>query len=235
MASLARTGHESSGPTDACSSSCPHPAARRASRRLHAHSARGGTDASSAFSSPPSEPHRSRSPAPARRMRPIAWRRDLRRRRRRRARRGGRARRGRRAGRRATRSPRRAASRVRRASTTSIHAACVEPARSSSCRRSSRVEIQLGLLVLLGVASEASLWKVEAGSIESIVVPRRRRRREPSSRARPRRRRSAARGLAPRQDRSSRSALVRRFSRPCAAIVAARSDPVASARTPTSP
>ena len=85
-------------------------------------------------------------------------------------------------------------------------------------------EIQLRLLVLLGVASEASLWKIEESSIEPMVAI--------GHGAESRRARATARaalrrgGLTLLGSRTLRSALVRRFSNPCAVIVA---------RVPSSP
>ena len=88
-------------------------------------------------------------------------------------------------------------------------------------------EIQLRLLVLLGVASEASLWKVEESSIEPMVAI--------GHGAESRRARATARaalrrgGLTLMGSRTLRSALVRRFSTPCAVVVARVPDPVARA------
>ena len=88
-------------------------------------------------------------------------------------------------------------------------------------------DIQLRLLVLLGVASEASLWKVEESSIEPMVAI--------GHGAESRRARATARaalrrgGLTLMGSRTLRSALVRRFSTPCAVVVARVPDTVARA------
>ena len=86
-------------------------------------------------------------------------------------------------------------------------------------------EIQLRLLVLLGIASEASLWKVEDGAVEPLVSI--------GQGAESRRARATARaalrrgGLTLLGSRTLRSALVRRFSTPCAVVVARVSGPIA--------
>jgi len=88
-------------------------------------------------------------------------------------------------------------------------------------------EIQLRLLVLLGIASEASLWKVVDGAVEPLVSV--------GDGAESRRARATARaalrrgGLTLLGSRSLRSALVRRFSTPCAVVVARVSEPVSRA------
>ena len=89
-------------------------------------------------------------------------------------------------------------------------------------------EIQLRLLVLLGVASEASLWRTDNGTLEpllSIGVAAESRRARATAR-------SALRGggtMSLLGGRTLRSAVVRRFRVPCAAIVARVSEPVARA------
>ena len=88
-------------------------------------------------------------------------------------------------------------------------------------------EIQLRLLVLLGVASEVSLWKVEESSIEPMVAI--------GHGAESRRARATARaalrrgGLTLMGSRTLRSSLVRRFSTPCAVVVARVPDTIARA------
>ena len=89
-------------------------------------------------------------------------------------------------------------------------------------------EIQIRLLVLLGIASEASLWKVEDGNnVEPLVSV--------GEGAASRRARATARaalrrgGLTLLGSRSLRSALVYRFSSPCAVVVARVSEPIARA------
>ncbi len=88
-------------------------------------------------------------------------------------------------------------------------------------------EIQLRLVVLIGVATEASLWNVDAGAVEPLVSI--------GEGAESRRARATARaairrgGLSLLGSRSLRSALVRRFSAPCAVVVARVSEPVARA------
>ena len=89
-------------------------------------------------------------------------------------------------------------------------------------------EIQLRLLVLLGVVVEVSLWHTVEGSVEPIVSV--------GEGAESRRARATARSslrgggmLSVLGARSFRSALVRRFRTPCAAIVARVSGPVARA------
>jgi signal transduction histidine kinase len=89
-------------------------------------------------------------------------------------------------------------------------------------------EIQLRLLVLLGVVAEVSLWHTIEGSVEPIVSV--------GESAESRRARatakSALRGggmLSMLGSRTFRSALVRRFRTPCAAIVARVTGPVARA------
>ena len=88
-------------------------------------------------------------------------------------------------------------------------------------------EIQLRLLVLLGIASEASLWKVEENAVEPMVSV--------GHGAESRRARATARaalrrgGLTLLGSRTLRSALVRRFSTPCAVIVARVPQPIARA------
>jgi signal transduction histidine kinase len=88
-------------------------------------------------------------------------------------------------------------------------------------------EIQLRLLVLLGAASEASLWKVADGGVEPLVSI--------GDGAESRRARATARaalrrgGLTLLGGRSLRSALVRRFFAPCAVVVARVTEPVARA------
>src|SRR5262245_391312 len=88
-------------------------------------------------------------------------------------------------------------------------------------------EIQLRLLVLLGIASEASLWKVVDSGIEPVVSI--------GQGAESRRARATARaalrrgGLTLLGGRTLRSALVRRFSTPCAIVVARVSEPISRA------
>ena len=89
-------------------------------------------------------------------------------------------------------------------------------------------EIELRLLVLLGVVVEVSLWHTIEGSVEPIVSV--------GEGAESRRARATARSslrgggmLSMLGARSFRSALVRRFRTPCAAIVARVSGPVARA------
>ena len=94
-------------------------------------------------------------------------------------------------GSRSTRSPRRAASRSRRRASTCTAWSCSSPLLLElpplvAC------EIQLRLLVQLGIATEASLWRDAAsGNVEPRALARRRARRA-AARARPRRRRCAA-------------------------------------------
>jgi signal transduction histidine kinase len=80
-------------------------------------------------------------------------------------------------------------------------------------------ELQLKLLVQLGIASEISLWRGEGGNIEPLVVV--------GHGAESRRARATARAALRRGGsltllggRAFRSTVVRRFSEPCAAIVA---------------
>ena len=89
-------------------------------------------------------------------------------------------------------------------------------------------EIELRLLVVLGVVVEVSLWHTIEGSVEPIVSV--------GEGAESRRARATARSslrgggmLSMLGARSFRSALVRRFRTPCAAIVARVSGPVARA------
>ena len=88
-------------------------------------------------------------------------------------------------------------------------------------------ELQARLLVQLGVASEASLWKVEAGNVEPLLSI--------GEGAESRRARATARaalrrgGLTLLGSRTLRSALVLRFSTPCAVVVARVSEPVSRA------
>ncbi len=88
-------------------------------------------------------------------------------------------------------------------------------------------EIQLRLLVVLGVASEASLWRAEDGMIEAVLslgdAAASRRARATAK--------SALRGgsLSLLGPRSLRSALVRRFGTPSAAIVARVAQPASRA------
>ena len=89
-------------------------------------------------------------------------------------------------------------------------------------------ELQLRLLIVLGIASEASLWRAEDANIEPVVslgdgaVSRR---------ARATAKASLRRGgtLSLLGPRTLRAALVRRFRSPAAAIVARVSEPVARA------
>jgi signal transduction histidine kinase len=86
-------------------------------------------------------------------------------------------------------------------------------------------EIELRLLVVFGVASEASLWKVDDGNVEpfaSIGDGAESRRARATARAALRRG-----GLTLLGSRTLRSALVRRFSAPCAVVVARVSEPLA--------
>ena len=89
-------------------------------------------------------------------------------------------------------------------------------------------EIQLRLLVVLGVASEASLWRSEDGVIEPLLSlgegAESRRVRATAKAAL--RRGSSLSILGP---RTLRAAIVRRFGTPCAAIVARVGEPVARA------
>jgi signal transduction histidine kinase len=85
--------------------------------------------------------------------------------------------------------------------------------------------LQLRLLVQLGIASEVSLWRGEGGNLESLVVL--------GHGAESRRSRATARAALRRGGtltllggRALRSALVRRFTEPCAAIVARVQAPV---------
>ena len=86
-------------------------------------------------------------------------------------------------------------------------------------------DIELRLLVLLGIAAEASLWKVEDGAVEPFASV--------GEGAESRRARATARaalrrgGLTLLGRRTLRSALVRRFSTPCAVVVARVSEPLA--------
>lgn len=86
-------------------------------------------------------------------------------------------------------------------------------------------DIELRLLVLLGIAAEASLWKVEDGAVEPFASV--------GEGAESRRARATARaalrrgGLTLLGRRTLRSALVRRFSTPCAVVVARVSEPFA--------
>jgi signal transduction histidine kinase len=80
-------------------------------------------------------------------------------------------------------------------------------------------ELQLKLLVQLGVVSEVSLWRGEGGNLESLVVL--------GHGAESRRARATARAALRRGGtltllggRALRSVLVRRFAEPCAAVVA---------------
>ena len=87
-------------------------------------------------------------------------------------------------------------------------------------------EIQLQLLVHLDIAEEVSLWRADEGSIEPVLAL--------GEGAASRRARATAKGALRRGSslsllggRTLRSALVRRFSAPCAAIVARVSGPAA--------
>jgi signal transduction histidine kinase len=87
-------------------------------------------------------------------------------------------------------------------------------------------EIQLRLLVHLGVASEVSMWRGEGGNVEPLVVI--------GHGAESRRARATARAALRRGGtltllggRALRSVLVRRFTEPCAAVVARVQAPVA--------
>ena len=89
-------------------------------------------------------------------------------------------------------------------------------------------EIQLRLLILLGVATEASLWRPEGGHIEPLLTL--------GEGAESRRARATAKAALRRGGtlsllgpRTLRAALVRRFRAPAAAIVARVSEPVAQA------
>jgi signal transduction histidine kinase len=89
-------------------------------------------------------------------------------------------------------------------------------------------EIQLRLLILLGVATEASLWRTEGGHIEPLLAL--------GEGAESRRARATAKAALRRGGtlsllgpRTLRAALVRRFRAPAAAIVARVSEPVAQA------
>ncbi len=89
-------------------------------------------------------------------------------------------------------------------------------------------EIQLRLLMWLGVASEASLWRADDGNLEPVLSL--------GELAESRRARATARDALRRGSslrllggRTLRSALVRRFSAPCAAVVARVSEPVSQA------
>ena len=89
-------------------------------------------------------------------------------------------------------------------------------------------EIQLRLLMWLGVASEASLWRADDGALEPVLSL--------GELAESRRARATARDALRRGSslrllgrRTLRSALVRRFSAPCAAVVARVSEPVSQA------
>ena len=89
-------------------------------------------------------------------------------------------------------------------------------------------EIQLRLLILLGVATEASLWRSEGGHIEPLLAL--------GEGAESRRARATAKAALRRGGtlsllgpRTLRAALVRRFRAPAAAIVARVSEPVAQA------
>jgi signal transduction histidine kinase len=89
-------------------------------------------------------------------------------------------------------------------------------------------EIQLRLLLLFGVASEASLWRTGDGALEPVLSL--------GHGAESRRARASAKAALRRGSslsllgaRTLRSALVRRFTAPCAAIVARVSEPVARA------
>ena len=90
-------------------------------------------------------------------------------------------------------------------------------------------EIQLRLLVQLGVASEASLWRTVEGNVELMLAlggPGAESRRARASAKAALRRGSTLSLLGA---RTLRSALVRRFTAPCAAVVARVSEPVARA------
>lgn len=89
-------------------------------------------------------------------------------------------------------------------------------------------EIQLRLLVHLGIASEASLWRTREGSVDPVLSI--------GAGAESRRARASAKAALRRGStltllgaRTLRSALVRRFTTPCAAIVARVSEPIARA------
>jgi len=89
-------------------------------------------------------------------------------------------------------------------------------------------EIQLRLLVHLGIASEASLWRTGEGNVDPVlsIGPGAESRRARASAKAALRRGSTLSLLGA---RTLRSALVRRFTTPCAAIVARVSVPIASA------
>lgn len=89
-------------------------------------------------------------------------------------------------------------------------------------------EIQLRLLIVLGIASEASLWRSDEGAIDPLLSlgdgAESRRARATAKAAL--RRGSSLSILGP---RTLRAALVRRFQTPCAAIVARVGEPVSRA------
>ena len=89
-------------------------------------------------------------------------------------------------------------------------------------------EIQLRLLMWLGIASEASLWRADDGNLEPVLSLGEL---AESRRARATARDALRRGTSLRLlgGRTLRSALVRRFSAPCAAVVARVSEPVSQA------
>ena len=89
-------------------------------------------------------------------------------------------------------------------------------------------ELQLRFLTQLGVASEASLWRTDEGNVEPVLAL--------GEGAASRRARASAKAALRRGGtlsllgaRTLRSALVRRFTAPCAAIVARVSEPVGRA------
>ena len=89
-------------------------------------------------------------------------------------------------------------------------------------------EIQLRLLLWLGIASEASLWRADDGNLVPVLSLGEL---AESRRARATARDALRRGTSLRLlgGRTLRSALVRRFSAPCAAVVARVSEPVSQA------
>jgi len=89
-------------------------------------------------------------------------------------------------------------------------------------------ELQLRLILQLGIASEASLWRADEGNVELVLSL--------GHGAESRRARASAKAALRRGStlsllgaRTLRSALVRRFTSPCAAIVARVSEPIARA------
>ncbi len=89
-------------------------------------------------------------------------------------------------------------------------------------------EVQLRLLVVLGIASEASLWRADEGTVDPVLSL--------GDGAESRRARATAKAalrgggmLSLLGGRTLRSAVVRRFRVPCAAIVARVAEPVARA------